>query len=138
MNQIQLDKMDMNKRDSFFPEGLETPVFVKQKRLLDPKKLQRMQSFMQSNKFSMVFDEILDQINSQKKKIQVDMNLQHVSKQEFFKICKQFIVGGSVNDPSVTFLKNCNTQFVAPCPVFVRIQNCVLNLIGYRLNIGHA
>jgi hypothetical protein len=34
--------MDMNKRDSFFPEGLETPVFVKQKRLLDPKKLQRM------------------------------------------------------------------------------------------------
>lgn len=66
------------------------------------------------------------------------MNLQHIEKQEFFKICKQFIVGGSVDDPSVTFLKNCNNKFVTPCPVFVKIQNCALNLIGYRLNLGHA
>ncbi len=93
---------------------------------------------MQSKQFTSVFDQILAQINSQKEKVQVSMNLMYIYKQDFFKICRQFIVGGSIIDPNVGFLQNCNHKNVAACPIFVRIQNHVLNLIGYTLNEGHA
>jgi hypothetical protein len=66
------------------------------------------------------------------------MNLMYIYKQDFFKVCKQFIVGGSITDPSIGYLQDCNSKNVPACPIFVKIQNHVLNLVGYRLNEGHA
>lgn len=80
-----------------------------------------MNSFMQSKQFTMVFDQILNQINSRKEKVQVAMNLMYIYKQDFFKVCKQFIVGGSITDPSVGYLQDCNSKNVPACPIFVKI-----------------
>ena len=80
-----------------------------------------MNSFMQSKQFTIVFDQILNQINSQKEKVQVAMNLMYIYKQDFFKVCKQFIVGGSVTDSSVGYLQDCNQKNVSACPIFVKI-----------------
>lgn len=65
-------------------------------------------------------------------------NLMHVYKQDFFKSCKSFILHNSANDRNIEFMQACNRGRVMACPIYVKIQNKVLSLKGYKLSHGHA
>lgn len=85
-----------------------------------------------------MFNQIISALNPHDSKVQITKDTQYLFAQEFFKACKQYVQGSSDVDANVDFMNSCNQMNVSAFPLFTRIKNQVLHLVGYRIKEGQA